>query len=270
MLCEFIWTVILKFSAFVILLFIPSYIAAAANIDHCKQEWKSIINSNITVNEAINKWKEQKQECSGSGFYERNLIQLYINSKNYESARLEAKNSIEKQLPGRSAFKIMYLDTLFFEYIERGENNRKKWEELETQYSKYLYSNLSLAYIRVSDININLGNYKKAKRIAMEGINLSPEWGLYRNIMLANYNLKKYSEVPYNFKSAYTLNKKLIGNKNLMLTLSRSYIELEEWMPARNTLINLRKAVPKIEFDQDYIDTALLLKQRMVEAGVIE
>ena len=117
MLCEFIWTVILKFSAFVILLFIPSYIATAANIDHCKQEWKSIINSNITVNEAINKWKEQKQECSGSGFYERNLIQLYINSKNYESARLEAKNSIEKQLPGRSAFKIMYLDTLFFEYI---------------------------------------------------------------------------------------------------------------------------------------------------------
>ena len=65
-------------------------------------------------------------------------------------------------------------------------------------------------------------------------------------------------------------NNQLIGIKNLMIPLSRSYIELEEWVLARNTLINLRKAVPKIEFDQDYIDTALLLKQRMVKAGVIE
>lgn len=253
-----------------LLIFFSLAVNAAADEAYCKKEWNKIVNSQVPFETALNKWLAKEDKCSGSGFYEKKLITLYIKLKKFKEARLIAKNAVKNKLPNKHDFQLKYFDTIFFEYVEKNETDTQKWKKLEKNYSNYFVLKKFIPYIRVSDININLGNYQKAKKVAEDGLKVSQEWGLHRNIMLANYNLKNYSEVPYNFKSALELYKPLISNKNLMIPLARSYIELKNWVYARNTLINLRKAVPEIEFDQDYIDAALLLKKRMEEAGVIK
>ena len=133
--------------------------------------------------------------------------------------------------------------------LSRSTENKLKQIEMEFMDFVMSYPEWFLPHANLSSLNLLLGNYGTSIRYAETANGLEPSYSAYRNIIVASFQLKRDRDVIDTMDFMFSLYPETLEDKDIVLATSKAYVNLNELVLARNTLIYFLQKKP--EFEQD-------------------
>jgi tetratricopeptide (TPR) repeat protein len=232
---------------------------ASANnlkLEKCQESYEELTNLDSNdLNAQIRFWTSISVSCRGTGLYEYILGKLYINTEEYEKALLEFDRGLEYKSPYMKELSLGVGDTYLAQ--KKYSESSKIYEEVTKQYPDWWagYSYLGLA-------QLGLGDYKKAS-INLEIANSHMEQAsTFRNLGLAYFYQKQFKKSYESIDRAFSLDEKILADRDAMLAAARSQIELGNYQLAKTLLKILLSKNSDLQNDNEFIRAVLYLKEK--------
>lgn len=186
-------------------------------------------------------------KCGNTAAYKLEMGSYYIALEEYDTAReyLTAVANGEKS--------VAHYGSLGLGKIHL---HKKDYESAIQQFSKIVnshpswdkgYEHLGIAYVHNDE-------YEKAIVILNQGLEITKSnHQIYRYLGFASYYQSNPEDAIKYLDKAFSLNKNLILDKNVMLVAARSNIQLKKYDVARALLTILISNISDIENDPEYI-----------------
>lgn len=230
---------------------------------NCEIELQEILHKDVSETKKISSWLAKEESCSGSGYYEYHLSKLYISVREYDEASYWIKKGLSLKTE-YSKFLSLAVGDLNLHQKNYNEAIKAYERTIEKYPSWYVgYSNMGFALMASGRPGDALPHFEKA-------ISLGGDFNTYRDATLAYYLVGKHEESIAALNSAYNLNNGILRDRDPMIAGIRSYAELGRFELAKKMLALLLHYRPELKEDTEYLKTGHFVKQKMVEAGVLD
>jgi tetratricopeptide (TPR) repeat protein len=184
--------------------------------------------------------------CEGSGLYEAQLAQLYIDAKDFVKARQVVQGALKQGMPHRKElmFKdgIIYLANLDLTHAQAVFKSVA--HDFPNSYEGY--SGLGVVLLLQHHPKESIEQYEKAN-------SLQPSEVAYRNLVIVYTQEGRYQDATNAFDMYYRFNNGALGDRDAAFTAALAYANQGKLELADGTLKGLLKAKPEVKDDKGFV-----------------
>lgn len=226
--------------------------ALLSNIVHaCEKEWASINNEErgLTVTQKIEAWKAQENNCTDKTTFVKRIVSLYIIKGDSKAAKqfLERKKALLHS--NIKMYDLLKVDILMQEKAEQKEVSATDWNEIIKGYADIIeqYPQWHAGYQALGGIYIGLGDYQRAIDFSMNALAYGETSYIYRNLTIANSQLKHANLSLTYFDKAYRLDNNLFKDQIFMFAGYYSYLEVGKLDNAKRVIKLIARYHPELQ-----------------------
>ena len=232
----------------------------------CDKEWYTVVNTNASYDELLQKWLSLKNKCEGTGIYEFRLSSLYERKGNYKKAKELIYNNLSLKSKYHDYLLLGKYGFEFTDLINVKNNNKNEYITLINNYKKLIKNNPNWVapYESTANIQLFIGQRENAIKTAKTILKKDNNSWLARRILVIAYTeTAKYTNAKKFISEAIKLNSKLFGDSEFMYAAAWTYTVNKDYKTAEAVLNKLIKNNPAVKNDKKFYKVVNFLKQEM-------
>lgn len=238
-------------------------VVAADSLKFCEKELEALENSTSDVGKLIERWLALEDKCKGTGFYEYRLSKFYINAGDYVESEIAIDNGLKYETPFKKELLLAKGDIFLHgkKYAKAEKAYRFVTEQFPDWYAGFNYLGFAL---------FAQGRNKEAVGILDKANDLEETADTYRTLTLVHHLLGNHKTAVESLNRAFSMDESVLSDRDPMVAGIRSYAELGNYEISRKLLAILLSRNPEIKSDKEYLKAGLFLRQKMIDAGLVE
>jgi tetratricopeptide (TPR) repeat protein len=216
--------------------------------DTCEKQYKELQTNPLfpSASSKIRVFESYAFLCEGSGLYEVQLAQLYIEANDFRKAQQIVDNALKQHLAHRR-------ELLFKEAITYGLNQDLRHAQ---EISKLLiqdypnsyegYSSLGVLFFTQHQPKESIEQYEKAN-------SLQPTVAAYRNLVIAYTQVGRFEDATNAFDKYYRADHTALGDRDAAISAAVAYSKQGKLEVADGALRGLLKTKPEVKDDKEFV-----------------
>jgi tetratricopeptide (TPR) repeat protein len=214
----------------------------------CEKQYKELQTNPLYASTAskIKVFEADAFLCAGSGLYEVQLAQLYIEAGDLGKAKQILDEALKQNMPHRK-------ELLFKETVVYGSRlDLKHAEEIDRllirDYPNSFegYSGLGTVFLVQNRPKESIEQYEKAN-------SLQQTVAAYRNLVIAYTKVGRYEDATSAFDKYYRADRTALGDRDVAMSVAVAYEKQGELEVADGALRALLKSKPGIKDDKEFV-----------------
>lgn len=234
----------------------------AESVPLCEERLQELMKNTSSADELISSWEALENRCGKNGFYEYNLSKLLISSGHY----VKAKNAIVSGLELNSPYdrELMLANGDIFLHQKDYANAESEYRAVVEKYPDWFLAHNYLGFALFAQ-----GDNAQAIKQLNRANSLQEDSDSYRTLTLAYHLIGEHEQSVESLNRAFSLDEAILGDRDPMVAGIRSYAELGKFEVSRKLLAMLLERRPELRSDQEYLKSAMYLRKKMIEAGLV-
>jgi tetratricopeptide (TPR) repeat protein len=233
--------------------FLVAVASAAAPVakDTCEKQYKELQTNPLfpTAASKIKQFESYAFLCAGSGFYEVQLAELYMQSeaRDLGKAKQIVENALKQNMPYRKV--LLFKDASIYLAGSDLAHAEEIYKILIRDYpnSHEGYSGLGVVLLVQHRPKESIDQYEKAN-------SLQPSELAYRNLVIVYTQEGRYQDATNAFDMYYRFNNGAIGDRDAAFTAALAYANQGKFEFADGTLRGLLQAKPELKDDKGFVE----------------
>ena len=232
---------------------------AAQTTDNCHD----ILNAAVSDGEAsVQSLNAVDMDCRKHPYYYYLVGKAHIDAKRYDEARSALAQGLRNPGGYERRLELAVADIALHrhEYVQAAERYAAVTDK---------FPDWHIGFERLGFAHFAAGNPQAARTALQDSIEILETADAYRTLTLVTYQMNDFEASIDALNRGFSLNERLLGDRDFMIAGVRAYTELGRFDIARGLLAAMLNANDAFRDDQEYLRAGLYLRQKMVEAGVL-
>jgi tetratricopeptide (TPR) repeat protein len=222
--------------------------ANSARKSTCEKEWAELKSDSrfVSTTSKIERFESFAPICAGSGLYEVQLSQLYLEARQFSKAEQVLETALKNNLPHRK--ELLFKEGIAYfisQDLTRAQNTFKTLiREFPESYEGY--SGLGGILLAQHQPKDSIEQYEKAN-------SLNPSAVANRNLTIAYTQVRRYPEASSAFDMYYRLDNTAFGDRDAAISAAIAYAQQGKLELADGTLRGLLTTRPEMKDDKTFV-----------------
>ncbi len=240
----------------------------------CINSWNEIVSplKGLNVTQQRERWEKQKVRCEATGVYDFGMGKIYLQGGQFKEARAAALRAMKvADLAVREEAELIVADALFMELTSKKEAlSDKEWQTIKAGYESLVkkYPDSYSGYNGLAAVALARQDYPNTIRLSRLANEKYPTAKAYRKLVISYMQMSQYQDSISAGGKAIEIDRKALGDRDMMLALAVSHIQLHQYDSAKSALDTLLRHHPAVKHDKGFRDTAGYLRQEMDKAAL--
>jgi tetratricopeptide (TPR) repeat protein len=235
-----------------------AFAAGPSSQNTCEKEWDQLQADPRFASTAskIKQFESYASFCAGSGLYEVQLGQLYMDAKDFDKARRIVEDALKQNTPHRR--ELLFKDATTFLANQDLARAQDIFQTVIREYPNSYegYSGLGVVFLIQHRAKESIEQYEKANSIL-------PSMLAYRNLVIVYTQEGRYRDATNAFDNYYRFDSDAIGDRDAAFTAALAYANQGKLEFADGTLRGLLHAKPELKDDKAIIELSRKVNEAM-------
>jgi tetratricopeptide (TPR) repeat protein len=236
-------------------------------VKQCEALWEKItdINQNLSVDQKIDSWRQNKNECPIQDIFDYRYAKLLVQAHRFGEVRNIVKKYLKIDTPYLKEFKEVLVSAQFVEVANMDAPGESDWEKINKGFLRLTeeYPDWYRGYLGLSSLAMVFNDYDNTIKFAQIANSKQQSASAYKNLTIAYMQLDNYQKALENGEMAYTLDNNLLSDREYMLALAISLVVNNNFDDAKAILATLVKYQPQVEHDKGFQNAVKYLRAKL-------